>query len=705
MHARLYDLLDRRMRRYGQLAKRETGLHAMWLGWPLLYVHGSPEDDAQKVLAPIFLWPVEVDVDLKKEGRVFISGLGEAGVPRFNSVMSEWIRRTTNAAMPEPTEDQLQELDLVAVARYVQELAGRFQNVVADSLDGNLEKIPDLNSLRPQGGRRIFNSAVLGCLRWQNESILSDLNAIRRLDRVDGVASGFLSGERLERQGPLAPPGEDDRYLVTDADFSQENVIWGARNGPGLVVHGPPGTGKSQTIVNIIADTLAKGQTVLMICQKQAATRVVMERLKKAGIDRLCIEVHDGESDRMAVFKQIREQVTDRTRYAGVQLGRSAIASKIESREAQLDRHAKAFYEPDEWIGLSYRKLLAREAQIRRSFPVARPLGDLGTVLQGTNCEGSRPLLEALREAGHLFRRSRPLDNVWVHRKPEAIPGSGFMAALVELLGVVRAQDEQCCGQIGALEMEFQNRKSVLETQQASTEPVRELVKQTQKVASVLCSGLDTVKAKLERIASICCDPVRPLAGLDQATNELGQSVRDCTPAPGLMAETVDALCQKNGALTELLVELQLSATAVDSLAKQTASEGAAVLERFDASQVVPERLRAFLVSFSDIARNCQLLLGDSEWLRKVVRQWLREGVKVDFAEAGIRCDRVVSLAEALVDYPVDEQWDKACSSLGKTELQVIADRTRFVWSRRYRRLRWFGRQYRLSKRELIHWH
>jgi hypothetical protein len=59
----------------------------------------------------------------------------------------------------------------------------------------------------------------------------------------------------------------------------------------------------------------------------------------------------------------------------------------------------------------------------------------------------------------------------------------------------VRAQDEQCCGRIDALESEFQNCKSILEAQGASREPVRELVRHTNKVASVLCVGLDLKQA------------------------------------------------------------------------------------------------------------------------------------------------------------------------------------------------------------------
>ena len=96
---------------------------------------------------------------------------------------------------------------------------------------------------------------------------------------------------------------------MSEADFSQERVVWKARKKPGLLVHGPPGTGKSQTIVNVIADALAHDRTILMVCQKQAATRVVMERLRSAGLADLCVEVNQPEADRQAIFREIRGQV------------------------------------------------------------------------------------------------------------------------------------------------------------------------------------------------------------------------------------------------------------------------------------------------------------------------------------------------------------------------------------------------------------
>src|SRR5262249_8711369 len=127
-----------------------------------------------------------------------------------------------------------------------------------------LQAVPGREALLGGLGFRVLHAAVLGYFRWQNEAILADLEAIGDGKDLRGVVNGFVSTARLAQPSEVEAPPEEDRFLVYDADFSQEQVVWQARSGPGLVVHGPPGTGKSQTIVNVIADTLAHGRTVLM---------------------------------------------------------------------------------------------------------------------------------------------------------------------------------------------------------------------------------------------------------------------------------------------------------------------------------------------------------------------------------------------------------------------------------------------------------
>ncbi len=99
------------------------------------------------------------------------------------------------------------------------------------------------------------------------------------------------------------PPA--DVLHVVDADASQAAVVAAARAGSSLVVDGPPGTGKSQTIANLIAGCLADGKRVLFVAEKAAALDVVQRRLEAAGLGDFLLELHSGKASKRAVLERL----------------------------------------------------------------------------------------------------------------------------------------------------------------------------------------------------------------------------------------------------------------------------------------------------------------------------------------------------------------------------------------------------------------
>jgi hypothetical protein len=87
-------------------------------------------------------------------------------------------------------------------------------------------------------------------------------------------------------------------FHVLDADPSQIAVIEDVKAGRNLAVEGPPGTGKSQTIVNIVAELLATGKSVLFVSEKMAALEVVKSRLDNVGLGDFCLELHSRKSNK-----------------------------------------------------------------------------------------------------------------------------------------------------------------------------------------------------------------------------------------------------------------------------------------------------------------------------------------------------------------------------------------------------------------------
>jgi hypothetical protein len=100
-----------------------------------------------------------------------------------------------------------------------------------------------------------------------------------------------------------------DAFSIVDADSSQQDAIFLAKQGISFVLQGPPGTGKSQTITNIIAELLSDGKRVLFVSEKMAALEVVYKRLSRAGLNDFCLALHSHNAKRREVLDQLERSL------------------------------------------------------------------------------------------------------------------------------------------------------------------------------------------------------------------------------------------------------------------------------------------------------------------------------------------------------------------------------------------------------------
>ncbi|MFT3741207.1 MAG: DUF4011 domain-containing protein [Gammaproteobacteria bacterium] len=96
---------------------------------------------------------------------------------------------------------------------------------------------------------------------------------------------------------------------VMDADSSQHSAIIDVLAGKNLVIEGPPGTGKSQTITNLIAACLEQGKTVLFVAEKLAALQVVKKRLNKVGLGDFCMELHSHKTQKKMILADLKKRL------------------------------------------------------------------------------------------------------------------------------------------------------------------------------------------------------------------------------------------------------------------------------------------------------------------------------------------------------------------------------------------------------------
>src|SRR5262249_7762952 len=149
------------------------------------------------ILAPIFLWPVNVRVDYRRQGRVFISRADKIP-PQFNRVMSAWVQRQLGVQLHTTGSSELSEFDIDSIERELRQLEYQFHTRPPELDCGQLlHAVPSTKALTPKESPRFYNSSVIGYFRWQNEAILADLEALRDQRECDGLAGDLLCGDDL----------------------------------------------------------------------------------------------------------------------------------------------------------------------------------------------------------------------------------------------------------------------------------------------------------------------------------------------------------------------------------------------------------------------------------------------------------------------------------------------------------------------------
>ena len=216
-----------------------------------------------------------------------------------------------------------------------------------------------------------FESLVL----YQDLKALADVALTNRI--VAALARATPNGEGSEALGEealdAAPTPEQVPVPVVLADSSQLKALTLARRARHLVVHGPPGTGKSQTITNLIADALGQGRTVLFVSAKMAALDVVHRRLARLGLDRFCLEAHSTKAGKAKIIDELR-----RTLAAAEQ---APAADHLDERvddfrrvREDLNAYVHALHERRAPLGLSAYEAIGKAEKLRGEADVRGPL-------------------------------------------------------------------------------------------------------------------------------------------------------------------------------------------------------------------------------------------------------------------------------------------------------------------------------------------
>lgn len=353
--------------RQSALYKRDTGIDGLYLGFPFLLTKEA-KSGAKTRIAPVLLWPVRVRHEVGARSNVQVSFDSDREEVRLNPALGTLVGQDT----------------VKKWAKVAEELLGRSALRAADVIDAfgalapprsrELAPLPGPKVEVPARSMELECAGVLFHMTFMGQAIGEEIHNLRSLPPGGtGLESALRlkTGEASTIPAPVRPR-EVDRYFTVFSDPSQEAAVLQARAAPGLLVEGPPGTGKSQTIVNMVGDAIGQGKSVLIVCQKHAALEVVHKRLVAESLGDRIAMVNDVNKDRQPIIRAVREQLEELVRCptdtaAQIKRKREAVAARIESNEATLDKHHAALHQVDDAVGLSYRVLLGELIEFEQS--------------------------------------------------------------------------------------------------------------------------------------------------------------------------------------------------------------------------------------------------------------------------------------------------------------------------------------------------
>lgn len=302
--------------------KEETGANDLYLGYPLVYGTVAPQGQTRggyAVRGPLILYPVELQRD-GRGSRGFDLAPRPGEDPLANQSLIRLLFNKAGLALPDELGRELDEIAADA-GRGLEALLGKLREVglpigrESDALQPFAER-EDLDDRPPF--LAVEERAVLGLFPQSNSDLLGDYDSLlRELAQPEVSVAERLAAARALLPSYLAlqedAPSEEsvagfDRPVV-EADPSQRAVAAACRQNCVTVVDGPPGTGKSQLIVNLVADALRRGERVAVVAEKRAALDVVHQRLEARGLGAPVAVVHDVNDDRKALFGRIRERL------------------------------------------------------------------------------------------------------------------------------------------------------------------------------------------------------------------------------------------------------------------------------------------------------------------------------------------------------------------------------------------------------------
>ena len=326
--------------------EEERGLQTLFVG--IGFAQWTPDDDGNPPNAPLFLMPVSITI---------AQGTGEVALKRAGDLI-------LNRVMLAIIEDEYG--ILVDTSFFDAEDAQESMGSLYDTLCSiHLAGVPGF-SAAPKcvlGNFDYQKMAMVEDLR-NNEQMLSENELVSAIAGDEEARKAIAESQRSISTTELDDIPAADEPFVLGADGSQQAVLHSTMRHPShTVIHGPPGTGKSQTIANLIAGLISQGKRVLFVAEKRAALEVVYKRLSQVGLGHLILDLHGGDVKRKTIYERLRQ--SDEIARGTTAVDGTEEEAEFARQRATLNAYVRALHKKQSIFDLSAFEVYSQLAALR----------------------------------------------------------------------------------------------------------------------------------------------------------------------------------------------------------------------------------------------------------------------------------------------------------------------------------------------------
>jgi very-short-patch-repair endonuclease len=279
------------IRKQAQSSIEETGNNILYLAFGCL----EWIEKKKSFFAPLILLPAELSKTANRGGaKTFYLGASD-DAPVANVTLKERLKRDFGIELPMP-DLGAEAVDLESYLKTVAESVSEVEGWQVHSY---------LNLA-------LFNFSGLGLYEDLIPEFIQESPLVRQLLAADASNEDLPEeADVIAEDVHVDQPEIAERVpvLIAQADASQFAAVADVMAGRSMVIEGPPGTGKSQTITNIIANALYAGKRILFVAEKKVALDVVYTRLSEAGLKPYCLRIESDKANKRQVYDELAERI------------------------------------------------------------------------------------------------------------------------------------------------------------------------------------------------------------------------------------------------------------------------------------------------------------------------------------------------------------------------------------------------------------